>query len=113
TAPVGALARLVAHESPRWALGMVPTVAGGEPIVRRGTLGRRFGREAGAQQGGLIHHLASGAELHRPIRIAFARRKRIAESHDEEVLDYHFRLAELAPIGQLDRHPDAGLGTID
>src|SRR5262249_20831396 len=80
---------------------------------RRGTLGRRFRREAGAQQGGLIDHLAPGAELHRPIRIAFARRKRIAEGHDEEVLDHHFRFGELAPIGQFDRHRDAGLGTIE
>src|SRR5262249_21674284 len=34
------------------------------------------------------------------------------ESHDEEVLDHHVRFGELAPIGQLDRHRDAGLGAI-
>src|SRR5262249_47335701 len=61
----------------------------------------------------VIGRVAAGAELHRPIRVAFARRKRIAESHDEEVLDHHFRLGELAPIRQLDRHRDTGLGTIE
>src|SRR5262245_53800063 len=28
-------------------------------------------------------------------------------------VDHHLRLGELAPIGQLDRHRDAGLGTIE
>ena len=113
TEAVKALGRLVVHEAPRQHPGIVPIVAGGEPVARRGTLGRRFRRETGAQQGRLVHHLAPGAELHRPIRIAFARRKRIAERHDEEVVDHHLRVGELAPIGQLDRHRDAGLGTIE
>src|SRR6516162_11422801 len=51
TEAVKALGRLVVHEAPRQHPGIVPIVAGGEPVARRGTLGRRFRRETGAQQG--------------------------------------------------------------
>jgi hypothetical protein len=61
----------------------------------------------------IVDHLAIRAELHRLVRIAFARGEGIAERHDEEILDHHLVLDELAAVGQLDLDRDSGLGTID
>ncbi len=116
--PVVALGKLVFHEPPRQDLRIVLIVPGGKAEGRHGGLGRRFLRwpERGdlvAQEFRVIDHLAGGAELHRAVGIAFARRKGIAERHDEKVLDYDLVVGEFAPIRQLDGDRHARIGAVE
>ena len=105
--------QFVVHQPPRQHLRIGLIVAGGKTIAWRRVFGGRSRRQFLAQQGWIVHHLALGAELHRPVRVAFTRGKRIPERHDEEVLDHQLWFAQLSPIGQLDRNGDTGLATIE
>src|SRR6266851_2369389 len=66
-----------------------------------------------AHQGGIVDHLAHGAEGDRAVGIAFTRGERIAERDDEEVLDHHLALAQLAAVRQLHRHRDPGARAVE
>ena len=58
----------------------------------------------------VVDHLAGGAERHRLVGIAVARRERIAEPDHQQVLDRHVGIFHLAPVRQLHPDGDAGIG---
>ena len=72
-----------------------------------------FRRDFVAQQTRFIDHLAAGAELDGAVRVALARRERIAERHDEKILDHDLAIDQLATVWQLDRHRHAGICAVE
>ena len=115
---VDAILRLVVHVALGKRFGIELVLGRGEAetgshAAQRRPLVEVLGSDLVAQDLGIVEHLTRGAELNRPIRIAFARGEGIAECDDEEILDHHVVLGELPAVRQLHRHRHTGIGAIE
>src|SRR5205807_6440573 len=78
---------LVIHEPARQHLWIVVLVRG-KPVARHCCLRDWSRLGLRGQDDGIVDHLAGRAELHRTVRIAFARGKGITQRYNEKILDH-------------------------